>query len=155
MGDHTEAIQIDFDPNQISYEEIIDMVWEAHNPTFPAWSRQYMSAIWYENEAQREIIEAAKEAQARHYSQEIKTPILPLETFYRAEDYHQKYSLQKYRALMKPFHAMYPNFEGFVDSTAAARLNGFVSSRGTVEQLKEEVDGYGIPLETLKSVLRF
>ena len=51
-------------------------------------------------------------------------------------------------------NAMYPDFKGFVDSTAAARLNGFVSSRGTVDMLKEEFEGYGIPLDDLKSVLR-
>ena len=149
MGDHTEALQIDFDPSQISYEEIINLVWQGHNPTYPAWSKQYMSAIWYENEAQLEVINATKEAVAKRHSSEIATPILPLETFYIAEDYHQKYSLQKHRHLMKSFNAMYPDFKGFIDSTAAARLNGFVSGRGAEALLNEEVDGYGIPIQDL------
>ena len=113
-----------------------------------------MSAIWYENEAQREIIEANKELQAQKYGGEIQTPILPLETFYIAEDYHQKYSLQKYRGLMKSFNSMYPDFKGFVDSTAAARLNGFVSGRGDKALFNEEVAGYGIPLEEIQAASR-
>lgn len=113
-----------------------------------------MSAIWYKNEAQREVAEATKEAQARHYGEAIKTPILPFDTFYRAENYHQKYSLQKHHDLMAFFNTMYPDFDRFVDSTAAARLNGLVSNRATADQLADEIEQYGIPLEKLKNILR-
>ena len=147
-------MQVDFDPTQISFEEIVDMVWQGHNPTRPAWSRQYMSALWYENDAQLEIINATKEAQAQHYGQEVLTPVLELETFYLAEDYHQKYNLQRFRGIMKPFNAMYPEFKGFVDSTAAARLNGFVSGYGTKALFNEEAAGYGISADELKLQLR-
>lgn len=154
LGNHTEAMQVDFDPSQISYEEIVDMVWQGHNPTRPAWSAQYMSAFWYENKAQLEVIEATSELQAKQYGQQIQTPILPLETFYIAEDYHQKYSLQKYRGLMKKFNGMYPTFSDFLNSTAAARLNGFVAGRGNKELFEAEGHLYGFSEDELKSALR-
>lgn len=147
-------MQVDFDPAQITYEEILNMIWEGHNPTRAAWSRQYMSAIWYENDAQLEMVNKTATMQADKNRWKIKTPILSLETFYNAEDYHQKYSLQKYRGLMKSFNAMYPDFKGFVDSTAAARLNGFVSGRGTEALFNEEADGYGITRDQIESASR-
>ncbi len=147
-------MQVDFDPSQISYEEIVGMVWQGHNPTRPAWSKQYMSAFWYENEAQREVIEATKERQAQQYGSEIQTPVLQLETFYIAEDYHQKYSLQKYRGLMKKFNGMYPTFKDFIDSTAAARLNGFVSGQGAEALFEAEGHLYGFSEDELKASLR-
>ena len=147
-------MQVDFDPSQISYEEVVAMVWQGHNPTRPAWSKQYMSALWYENDAQREVIEATKELQAQHYGSEIQTPVLPLETFYIAEDYHQKYSLQKVRGLMKKFNGMYPTFKDFIDSTAAARLNGFVSGQGAEALFEAEGHLYGFSKDELKASLR-
>lgn len=108
-----------------------------------------MSAIWYENEAQLEVINATKVLVAARYGQEIKTPILELDVFYPAEDYHQKYYLQNHNNLMRYFNGMYSKFEGFMNSTAAARLNGFVAGHGTKELLNAEVGGYGIPAEEL------
>lgn len=154
LGNHTEAMQVDFDPNQISYEEIVNMVWQGHTPTRGAWDTQYMSAFWYENDDQLEVINVTKEQIAGNYMRSIKTPILPLETFYVAEDYHQKYSLQKYRDLMKKFNGMYPTFSDFLNSTAAARLNGFVSGRGSQELFDAEGHLYGFSEEELKSALR-
>ncbi len=113
-----------------------------------------MSAIWYQDESQLEVINAAKEILANQYGQETTTPVLPLETFYNAEDYHQKYGLQSHRVLMQWFNAIYPDFKSFVDSTAAARLNGIVSGRGNIHLKEDEIRAYGIPREELNSLLR-
>jgi len=113
-----------------------------------------MSAIWYQDDSQLEVIIAAKEILANQHGQEITTPVLPLETFYNAEDYHQKYGLQSHRVLMQWFNSMYPDFKSFVDSTAAARLNGIVSGRGNIRLTEDQIHQYGIPREELTSLLR-
>ncbi len=113
-----------------------------------------MMAFWYHDEAQREIINAAKEATERRLEAGVQTPIIPLDVFYNAEDYHQKYRLQ-HSPLMTYFQQAYQNFEDFNNSTAVARLNGFVAGHGRRELFEEESDGYGIPREVLMSNLRF
>jgi peptide-methionine (S)-S-oxide reductase len=74
--------------------------------------------------------------------------------FTRAEDYHQKYTLRQSRALMKEFQRMYPSSERFVDSTAAARINGYLAGHGGCEQLKAEIDDMGLSSEGTQRLLK-
>jgi peptide-methionine (S)-S-oxide reductase len=93
---HAEVVQVAFDPALISYEEVLDIFWQAHDPTTlnrqgPDTGTQYRSVIFSANDAQHQAAEASKKkAQAKHRSP-IVTEILPLETFWKAEDYHQNY----------------------------------------------------------------
>ena len=91
LGDHAETIQIDYDPTRISYEELLNVFWESHNPTSPSWSRQYMSAIFYHNEEQQRLAQDTKARQEAKLGTKIYTEIVPYTQFYLAEDYHQKY----------------------------------------------------------------
>jgi len=140
LGDHMETVQIDFDPAQVTYAKLLDVFWARHDPTQRSWSRQYMSAVFYHSEEQRRLAAAAKDRQASRLKKIIRTEILAYARFYRAEDYHQKYSLQSNRALMRKFRAIYPDFADFVDSTAAARLNGYLNGSVTWEVLAAELD---------------
>lgn len=93
---HAEAIQVAFDPALISYDEILDIFWQAHDPTTvnrqgPDTGTQYRSVIFWKDEAQRQAAEASmKKAQAK-LKQPIVTELRPLEQFWKAEDYHQNY----------------------------------------------------------------
>lgn len=124
MGDHTESLQIDFDPQQISLKQVVELFWQNHSPIHSVRSRQYMAAIWFADEEQHVAMDESAFARAEELSAPIQTPVLPGGEFYLAEDYHQKYRLQRSRPLMKLFSQLYPDFSDFVDSTAAARLNG-------------------------------
>jgi peptide-methionine (S)-S-oxide reductase len=148
-------LQIDFDPNVISFEELAELFWSNHNPLQPGVSRQYMSAIWYHDAAQREIINNARDAVASKLGGTIQTPVLPLDVFYLAEGYHQKYRLQQSASLMKHFARMYSDVSRFVDSTVATRLNGFLYGYGNRELFERESDGYGISIEELDQVIHF
>ena len=86
------------------------------------------------------------------YEQSLTTEVLPLETFFNAEDYHQKYVLQRHDGIMKQFKSSYPEFDDFVNSTAAARLNGFAYGCGTKKLLEAEQDSYGLTKESLKTI---
>jgi len=116
--------------------------WSAHNPTAPSFSRQYRSAIFYSDERQRQLAEQTKKR--RQSSGRIYTDIEPFSEFYLAEDYHQKYYLRSVDALMEELRVLFPQERQFVDSTTAARLNGYVGGFGTLEQLEGELDSFGL-----------
>jgi peptide-methionine (S)-S-oxide reductase len=106
-----------------------------------------MSAVFYQNDEQQRLAEKTRDAAAARAGLPITTQILPLGTFYRAEDYHQKYRLRGRRDLMREFKAMYPDDADFVNSTAAARVNGLLDGNGSPEQLEKEIDSYGLSPE--------
>jgi peptide-methionine (S)-S-oxide reductase len=154
LGGHTEALQVDFDPQQLSFEDVINLVWSSHNPIGVVRRSQYKSAIWYEDDQQKAIIESTMEPLVQRFDQQLTTEVLPLETFYNAEDYHQKYSLQHHKSVMDSFSRMYPQFCDFNDSTAAARLNGFAAGYGSQAMFESEKSLYGIDVEMLQQIAR-
>lgn len=93
---HAEVVQITFDPSVLSYEDILDVFWAAHDPTTlnrqgADVGTQYRSAIFYADPSQKEIAERSKAKAAAQFPNPIVTEIVPLGTFYPAEDYHQNY----------------------------------------------------------------
>lgn len=96
---HAEAVEIIFDAEQISYEKLLGLFWNIHDPTQvnkqgPDVGIQYRSAIFYHSEQQRKEAIASKEQQQKRYNKPIATEIVPAASFYNAEDYHQNF-LQK------------------------------------------------------------
>ncbi len=93
---HAEAVQVDFDPAAISYEQLLDTFWTSHNPTTrnrQGWDigSQYRSAIFAHDEPQQDAAVASRDARQRDYRRKIVTELLPAERFWPAEDYHQQY----------------------------------------------------------------
>ncbi len=143
IGDHAETIQIDFDPERISYEQLLEIFWTTHNPCRTAWSRQYMSAVYYHDEAQLGAIERTR-SKFVDDPEQVQTEIAPFDTFWIAEDYHQKYRLRGEDSLTNELKTFYPDEADFVASTAAARVNGYLSGHGTKQQLESEIDRLGL-----------
>ena len=144
MGDHTETVQIDFDPNIISYSELLNIFFSSHNPAKKSWSRQYMNAVFYHNEQQRTQAMAAKAAIEKKTKRDVETQIVPIHSFTLAEDYHQKFTLKRHSHLVDEMTRYYPDHLDFVNSTAVARLNGYTGRNGTKEQLRKEIDRLGL-----------
>ena len=95
---HAEAVQVEYDPDEISYDELLDVFWNNHNPTTlnrqgPDVGIQYRSAIFYHDEKQKEVAEKSKSQldSSGKFNEPIVTEITPAPTFYKAEEYHQKY----------------------------------------------------------------
>jgi len=95
---HAEAVEVDYDPAKVRYNDLLSIFWENHDPTQlnrqgPDWGTQYRSAIFYHSAEQKAEAQASKEAleNAHRYSKPIVTKIVPAVTFYPAEDYHQQY----------------------------------------------------------------
>lgn len=93
---HAEVVQVDFDPAVISFRDVIDLFWDAHDPTTlnrqgNDVGTQYRSIIIYTSEEQKKIAQESKVAAEKIIGKPIVTEIVPLEVFYAAEDYHQDY----------------------------------------------------------------
>jgi peptide-methionine (S)-S-oxide reductase len=95
---HAEVIQVAYDPNEVSYDELLEIFWKTHDPT--SMNRQgadvgtqYRSAIFYHNEEQKQLADNYKTqlTEAQAFDQPIVTEITPASVFYKAEDYHQNY----------------------------------------------------------------
>jgi peptide-methionine (S)-S-oxide reductase len=144
LGDHSETIQIDYDPAQISYQELLDIFWSSHSPTARPWSRQYASIIFYHNEEQKRLAEASRDREAAGRGSPIYTEIVPFAQFYLAEAYHQKYQLQQIPALLRELRAIYPRDGDWIDSTAAARINGYLAGYGSLAELRAGIEDLGL-----------
>jgi peptide-methionine (S)-S-oxide reductase len=93
---HAEVIQLTFDPAVLSYDKLLEIFWEAHDPTTlnrqgNDEGTQYRSIILYANDAQKKAAEDSKARAAKRFKDPIVTEIVPLKAFYSAEDYHQDY----------------------------------------------------------------
>ncbi len=152
LGDHSETIQIEYDPEVVSYEELLDIFWESHTPTYLA-SRQYASVIFYHDDDQERLARATKTSVETEQGRNIYTEILPYTQFYLAEGYHQKYRLRQVGDLVSEFSAIYSDLNSFVDSTAVARVNGYLGGNGTLEQLECEIDQLGLSPEGREKLL--
>jgi peptide-methionine (S)-S-oxide reductase len=93
---HAETIQITFDPKKITYQQLLDIFWDVHDPTTldqqgDDVGTQYRSIILYETPEQQRLAEASKKAEAAKLGKAVTTEIVPLKAFYPAEEYHQDY----------------------------------------------------------------
>jgi peptide-methionine (S)-S-oxide reductase len=95
---HAEAVEVDYDPAKASYDQLLKVFWENHDPTQlnrqgPDWGSQYRSAIFFHTPEQEAAAKLSKERldNSGQYRKPVVTQIVPATTFYPAEDYHQQY----------------------------------------------------------------
>ena len=93
---HAEVVQVEFDPETVSYEQLLEVFWAMHDPTQvnrqgPDVGDQYRSAIFTHSDEQQKLAEASRDAAQARFDRPIATEITPAGPFYPAEDYHQRY----------------------------------------------------------------
>ena len=93
---HAEVVEVEYDPSRVSYEELLEVFWENHDPTSlnrqgPDVGTQYRSAIFFHTPEQEAAARASKERAQGRFKKPIVTEIKPASEFYRAEEYHQRY----------------------------------------------------------------
>ena len=145
---------MDYDPEILSYEQLLDIFWKSHEPARRPGSGQYMKAIFYHDEQQFELAMASKTALEQKLGSQVRTAVVPIRSFTMAEDYHQKFTLKENKRLKKEMTALYPRHLDLVNSTAAARLNGYLGGYGTAEQLTTEIERLGLSVEGKKELTR-
>lgn len=103
-----------------------------------------MSIIFFHSEEQKRLVIESRDRGAARRRGKILTEIVPATEFYLAEAYHQKYHLRREPDFMKELNVKYPNDNDFINSTAAARINGYLDGYGSLETLQAELDSFGL-----------
>lgn len=130
---------------------MLEIFWNGHDPK-DRYKRQYMSAIFYHDEAQKKRAEETKSAEEKKAGVPMATLILPATTFYNAEDYHQKYRFRGHRDLFKEIGL---SDEETISTHIAARLNGWLSGYGKNEQqIDKEYESLGLTQKQAEYVKR-
>jgi peptide-methionine (S)-S-oxide reductase len=93
---HAEVVEVDYDPEKVSYEQLLETFWENHDPTTknrqgPDVGTQYRSAILYHTPEQEAAAKASLQSAQAKFRRPIVTEVVPASQFYRAEEYHQQY----------------------------------------------------------------
>jgi len=114
---HAEAVEIIYDPKVVNFETLVDVYFASQNPTQvngqgPDRGSQYRSIIFYQNDEQKQIIEAKKIALAKKLGEEIAAEVYPFQKFWVGEDYHQNYE------------RLHPN-QGYIVGVSLPRLKRF------------------------------
>eukprot|EP01119_Soliformovum_irregulare_P025654 TRINITY_DN9564_c0_g1_i1.p1 TRINITY_DN9564_c0_g1~~TRINITY_DN9564_c0_g1_i1.p1 ORF type:complete len:161 (-),score=34.18 TRINITY_DN9564_c0_g1_i1:227-709(-) len=149
MGDHTESVQIEWDSSKTTYEDLLKIFWDNHSPTHRS-STQYKSAIWYHDRDQKDAAEKSFKQRSKEIGKTLYTTIEPAGTWTDAEGYHQKYQFQG-SSLAKTLNLD----EGeLIESSIAARINGYVGGNGTKENLLEEIATFNLPQADQEKLLR-
>ncbi|RNF40344.1 peptide-methionine (S)-S-oxide reductase MsrA [Planococcus salinus] len=145
MGDHTETVEVDYDPNVLTYEDVLRHFWRNHYPNRDNYKgRQYISLLRFHDEGQKRIIEEIKKEMEQEIGEAIETEIGPYTNFTLAEERHQKYYLKRYPKALEQLKPLYPESSLLIDSTFAARLNGFVKGYGNRADVRQEIADWKI-----------
>jgi len=150
MGNHTESIEVLYDPKLLTYGELLKVFWASHDGCRGGGSTQYLNLLFVHDEEQRLEAEASRDAESKRRERKIRTPIRDAGTFHVAEDYHQKYRLRGDALLSKAFETIYPDASALRDSTAAARVNGWLAGYGSADEYRAVRDQLGLPDAALK-----
>ncbi len=132
LGDHTEVVQVEYDPDVRSYADLLDVFWSNHDWRSAAPKRQYRGVVLAHDDRQEELAQHRRTALEERTGQSVQTAVERCGEFTLAEDYHQKYELRSTPIVGDELEALYG--DAFVDSTVAARLNGFVAGHGDSDQ---------------------
>lgn len=143
IGDHTEALQVDFDPTVIPYEQLLAQFWEQHEPCAASWSRQYQAILFHENAAQADVARRSAAAVHEVEGRALTTEVRPLDRFYVAEDYHQKYALRRDGPLVAALRQHYPTDAELRDAPVSAKLNAYSYGAMPLEELRAELQKLG------------
>lgn len=158
LKDHTETLQIQFDPKIVSYRQLLEIFWESHDYVTPI-KTQYKSAIYYLTPEQkaiaeetRDLVKDGKLGQPELHGQKILTAIEAATALHVAEIYHQKYTLQCNVKVIE--HLKFENRSHITDSSLATRLNGYLAGYGDLEVFLNEVEEWPLPFHVKLHLLR-
>ncbi|MFB9325067.1 peptide-methionine (S)-S-oxide reductase MsrA [Paenibacillus aurantiacus] len=142
MGDHTETVEVEFDPRIVSFTELAELFWDSHNPSNINGykGRQYQSLLFYRNAEQQAAIESVLAGRRARGLPEPATEIIPYGGFHLAEEKHQKYYLKRHPDALAKLSAAFPD-EALTGSTLAARLNGLAKGYTNRERIVAELAG--------------
>lgn len=128
IGDHVEAVEVTFDPRRISYQELLEVFWSSHPTALEPGPGRVANGIFYRGPEQRRAAEASRRRVAAATGETVHSRVAPAGRFWPAESLHQKFTLRRLAPRLVAEEAA--RDPGFLGSTAAARLNGWLQGFG-------------------------
>jgi peptide-methionine (S)-S-oxide reductase len=126
LGDHTEVVQVEYDPEQVTFAELLDRAFELHDPSHQTQKRQYQNIVFTATERQKDQLEQYLESNG-YDADTLATRLESLSEFHVAERYHQKFNLRGKRWITDVFDAAGYDGADVRESPAAAKLNAHVA----------------------------
>ncbi|QAY67260.1 peptide-methionine (S)-S-oxide reductase MsrA [Paenibacillus protaetiae] len=156
MGDHTEVVEVDYDPAAIPLAKLLKLFWDSHNPVNINGykGRQYQSLLLYRNEAQ--LAEALMVLEQLSAGGKLKpeTEIRLYDRFFIAEDRHQKYDVKRYPHAVELLERLYPPGQRWEHGTLAARLNGLAKGYTSLQRVIAEMEQWPADAEEKSRLIR-
>jgi methionine-S-sulfoxide reductase len=153
LGDHTETVMVEYDPEKVSYGDLLEVFWTSHNPASPSWSAQYRSVIFTADEDQRKAAERSAAKLRADTGAKIYTAVEPMGKFYIAEDYHQKHYVRRDHVLMREYNEMYATGAEFASSPSAAKANGILAGLATRQEAEKFISLLGLSEEARERLI--
>lgn len=155
MGDHSETVELEYDPKILTYEEILRVFWDNHNPVNINGykGRQYQSMLLYRTPQQKNAIDRALKERRESGKDELATEVHPFTVFYSAEVKHQKYYLKRHPDAVDKLLKLYPSIQAMDQSALAARLNGLAKGFTNRSRILEEVKNWRMPEAELERIM--
>jgi peptide-methionine (S)-S-oxide reductase len=139
LGDHTEGIEIEYDPAVVTYEELLEVFWRSHDPRINVRNTQYRSAIFTHDDAQAKAAAASKAERESAKGATMHTAIEPATEFTTAEDYHQKWYLRKSKDIVRELAELIGDERALMDSPLGTRLNAYYGNHIQADPVREEL----------------
>lgn len=156
LGDHTEVVEVTFEPDRISFAMIVELFWSRHNPVNinDYKGRQYQSLLMYDSEEQLHSMQDVLGTLEEQGKGRPDTEIVPRSVFYPAENRHQKYYLKRYPDAVRHLEALYPSEEALTGGTLAARLNGLAKGYTNLTRIVQEIEAWPVSMEERQKLIR-
>jgi peptide-methionine (S)-S-oxide reductase len=126
LGDHTESVQVEYVPDEVSFTDLLEVAFRSHTPTRQSRKTQYQNIVFIDSPAQQDALDSYLD-EAGHDRTAIETRIEPLEAFVCAEPYHQKHKVRSSPALLEPIEEAGYDDTTLRESPAVAKLNAYAA----------------------------
>ncbi|AJD29535.1 MULTISPECIES: peptide-methionine (S)-S-oxide reductase [Clostridium] len=153
IGDHLETVEIYYDSSKIAFEDLLMVFEKNHNYTTRANLLQYNSAILYNNENEKELCLNWKKSREDELTKEVSTKISPIEKFYYAEFYHQKYYVQLEPVIMSNLRSKFSTGNDLISSPLCHKLNAYLAGYRSLENLNKEIKDFNLSKDSENRLL--
>lgn len=144
IGDHLETLEVYYDSSKIAFENLLTIFEKNHNYIVRPNLLQYYSAIFYNNENEKELCLDWKKNKKEELKTEVLTRISPIEKFYYAEFYHQKYYVQLEPVIMSNLRSKFSTGNDLISSPLCHKLNVYLAGYGSLKELNKELEDFNL-----------
>ncbi|KEI97618.1 peptide-methionine (S)-S-oxide reductase [Clostridium botulinum] len=144
IGDHLETLEVYYDSSKIAFENLLTIFEKNHNYIVRPNLLQYYSAIFYNNENEKELCLDWKKNKKEELKTEVLTRISPIEKFYYAEFYHQKYYVQLEPVIMSNLRSKFSTGNDLISSPLCHKLNTYLAGYSSLKELNKEIEDFNL-----------